>query len=202
MNEKMLGKREQKNQENRKLIVTTANKLFRENGYAETTMVDISKESELAYGTIYHLYPCKKDILLAIYDFYFGSPIGLNEDREMKLLDPVGSISNFLQEYERRWIAVGASVALNMYMSNKDKKHIDLLAANNNEVHKQELLCFLKFAEERGVLKQEIAPEEATNSIFIFGRGLLFQWALVSGNYDLVCEADPYWKIFLPAFFN
>lgn len=195
------GKREQKNIENNRLIIETAGRLFREKGYQETTMADIAKESGLAYGSIYHMYPSKRAIITAIYRNYFGEKIGLNDNREQKILAPVESIHCFLKEYERRWMQAGWAVVLNAYIENREANNYDLLNLDDQDVIKNELLEFMVFSGENGLLRSDITPEYATTSIFIFGRGLLFSWALNFGSYDLVEKSDPYWKIFLKGIF-
>lgn len=202
MDKNILGKREQKTFENRRAIIATCTRLFNEKGYNETTMNDICKESGLAYGSIYNLYPSKKDILKAIYFFNFSEPIGLNEQKEEKILNPSESVKDFLREIECRWMRAGWAVALNAYIENRIEKQFDLSKADNQEITKRELLDFMMYADEKKILKQGISPEQATNSIYIFGRGLLFQWALGYGVYDLAKESEPYWNIFLPTLFT
>lgn len=47
-------------------IMTAAEKLFSEKGYEQTTIEDISKESEYSRRTIYAYYESKDDILHCI----------------------------------------------------------------------------------------------------------------------------------------
>ena len=193
-----VGKRELKTQENRNKILFAANKLFNEKGYNETTMADIAKEAVLTNGTIYHLYNSKQDILLAIYNHYFKPDIGLNLDLEKKLNDPINSITEFLLEYERLWMKAGWAVALNIYTFNPKESSIGLSNIHNGKIEaKYELLSFMNAVDKRGLLKDNYTPLQATDSIFIFGRGMLFQWALSSGSYDLVETSLTYWPNFL-----
>ena len=57
-----------KSVETRALILSTALKLFRKNGYAATTMRDIGAETDLALGSAYYYFPSKEAIVLAYYE--------------------------------------------------------------------------------------------------------------------------------------
>jgi len=50
----------------RERILTAAEKIFAEKGYVETTISEISKEAQVAEGTIYEYFENKKDLLYAV----------------------------------------------------------------------------------------------------------------------------------------
>lgn len=47
--------------------------LFWEKGYASTSIADILKAAEANSGSLYHFFPGKQDLLLAVLDTYLGS---------------------------------------------------------------------------------------------------------------------------------
>ena len=51
-------------------ILDAALKVFVKSGYAETTMSDIVEESGLSKGAIYHYYSSKKELFLALIDYW------------------------------------------------------------------------------------------------------------------------------------
>jgi len=51
-------------------ILTTANSLFVANGFDETTVTEISRQSGISIGSIYHRFPDKPSILYAILETY------------------------------------------------------------------------------------------------------------------------------------
>ena len=62
-------------------------KVFVKNGFSETRMDDIAENSGLSKGAIYHHYKSKKDLFLALIDFweeYFFFKIFFNKDVESK----------------------------------------------------------------------------------------------------------------------
>ena len=59
---------ETKAERTRRKVFETAMQLFRERGFDETTMRDISREAELALGTAYYHFPSKEAIIGAYYE--------------------------------------------------------------------------------------------------------------------------------------
>lgn len=58
-----VGRVERKKEETRQKIITTAMKLFRENGVDATTMEQIAEAVDIAKGTLYNYFPVKEAII-------------------------------------------------------------------------------------------------------------------------------------------
>jgi TetR/AcrR family transcriptional repressor of nem operon len=54
----------------RERILFAALKLFSEKGYLSTSVADILKEAGANSGSLYHFYPTKQDVLLAVLEMY------------------------------------------------------------------------------------------------------------------------------------
>ena len=68
-------------------ILEAAMKVFVKNGFAQTRMEDIAEVSGLSKGAIYHHYDSKKDLFLALIDFweeYFFFKVFFNKNIESK----------------------------------------------------------------------------------------------------------------------
>jgi AcrR family transcriptional regulator len=63
-------------------IVLAAMELFWEKGYQSTSVADLLRRAEVHSGSLYHFFPGKQDVLLAVLDLYHG---GIDE----MLLAPV-----------------------------------------------------------------------------------------------------------------
>jgi AcrR family transcriptional regulator len=63
------GLRERKKQQTRQLIVTTAQRLFRERGFDTVTVAEVARAAEVSEGTVFNYFPSKEDI------FYGGMEI-------------------------------------------------------------------------------------------------------------------------------
>lgn len=62
----MSGLRERQKDERRRAILTAAGELFREQGYAQTTVEQIAGRAGLSPATVFNYYPSKGDLLLAL----------------------------------------------------------------------------------------------------------------------------------------
>jgi TetR/AcrR family transcriptional regulator, transcriptional repressor for nem operon len=52
-------------------LVLTAMKLFGEKGYGSTSVADVLKQADVNSGSLYHFFPGKQDLLLAVLDMYY-----------------------------------------------------------------------------------------------------------------------------------
>ncbi len=77
----------EKNRPKREIILKAAIKVFAEKGYHSSRTADISSEAGVAYGSLYHYFQSKDDILLSIF-----------RERWQLLLDKVKKIRETLTE--------------------------------------------------------------------------------------------------------
>ncbi len=59
-------------QETRSRIVAAAMELFWEKGYQSTSIADLLQRAGVHSGSLYHFFPGKQDVLLAVLDLYHG----------------------------------------------------------------------------------------------------------------------------------
>jgi TetR/AcrR family transcriptional regulator, transcriptional repressor for nem operon len=86
----------------RERIVFAAMQLFWEKGYASTSIADILKAADANSGSLYHFFPGKQDLLLAVLDTYLG---GIDEMLLLPLwenvTDPIERVFALLDGYRR-----------------------------------------------------------------------------------------------------
>src|SRR5262245_18164747 len=68
MTEQVLGLRERKKQRTRRTIVDVATRLFAEQGYDRTTLVQIADAAEIAPSTFFNYFASKVDVVFAPFD--------------------------------------------------------------------------------------------------------------------------------------
>lgn len=68
-----LGLRERKKQRTRQSIIDVATRLFAEQGYGETTLVQIADAAEIAPSTFFNYFQAKVDIVFGLHEAVFGS---------------------------------------------------------------------------------------------------------------------------------
>ncbi len=87
-------------------IVMVAMQLFWEKGYASTSVSDILKAAQANSGSLYHFFPGKQDLLIAVLDTYFaGIDEMLLKPAWENVSDPIERIFALLESYRERLVA-------------------------------------------------------------------------------------------------
>src|SRR4051795_7148500 len=81
-------------------LIGAALRLFAEKGYAATSIADVLREAGANSGSLYHFFPGKQDLLLAVLDAYRdGIEPMLLEPAWRDVADPIERIFGLLGRY-------------------------------------------------------------------------------------------------------
>jgi AcrR family transcriptional regulator len=87
-------------------LILSAMELFWEKGYASTSMADVLRRADVHGGSLYHFFPGKQDLLLAVLDFYItGIHEQLLEPAWEGVEDPIQRVWALLALYRSHIIA-------------------------------------------------------------------------------------------------
>jgi TetR/AcrR family transcriptional repressor of nem operon len=87
-------------------LILSAMELFWEKGYASTSMADVLRRADVHGGSLYHFFPGKQDLLLAVLDFYItGIHQQLLEPAWKGVDDPIERVWALLALYRSHIIA-------------------------------------------------------------------------------------------------
>lgn len=120
----------------RSRIVAAAMELFWTKGYGSTSIADILASAQVNSGSLYHVFPGKQDLLLAVLDAYRDG-IGpmLLEPAWAGVEDPVERVFALLDRYRELIVATGCSYgcpigSLALELHEPDPAVRTLIAAN------------------------------------------------------------------------
>ena len=185
----------QKNTLHRKqLVLREAARMFLEQGYEVTTIKDISAATGVSVGSIYHFYESKAAILRELARSMMTKEV-------LSLLDPVperlARCGQVLLEYycsvAEKYDRIGAQLA----------KHIadDFPAiwmspdgTFNRHYLPDELLTFLRRAQEEGYLDSTISSEEAAMILQMGSAGVLSLWIYQKGRFSLRDQIESFMR--------
>jgi AcrR family transcriptional regulator len=87
-------------------LVESARRLFWEQGYAATGIAQILKQANANSGSLYHFFPTKEDLLLAVLEWYRAN-LGacVLEPVFARVNDPIERIFGILDGYRRQLLA-------------------------------------------------------------------------------------------------
>jgi TetR/AcrR family fatty acid metabolism transcriptional regulator len=159
-------------------LFTTAMNLIDKKGFDNVTVQEISKKANVSVGIFYHYFESKNDILFEIYklaDNYF-------RDEVSQLLDKDNSLERILQFF----------YYYAKYNHDRGLESIKLLYNPKNKgfiLKERYMLTLLqniiRIGQEKCEIVQDMTPEQICNDLFIISRGVVYDWCLHEGNYDL-----------------
>ncbi|HEX6069266.1 MAG TPA: TetR/AcrR family transcriptional regulator [Longimicrobiaceae bacterium] len=92
--------------ETRERLLTAAMELFQEKGYNATSVADILAKAGANSGSLYHFFPTKQEVLLAVLDGYLtGISRMLLEPAWGEVEDPIEKVFALLERYREALVA-------------------------------------------------------------------------------------------------
>jgi AcrR family transcriptional regulator len=185
MAKKSLSKRQEKALETKNRIYAAAIELMDREGFENITIADISEKAGVSVGAFYHHFESKNDILAEIFhqaDEYFSTQVisGLKRDSIPE------QIVEYFDHYARFNVASGVEMTQQLF-NPKIKFFIE---------EGRPMLTILQDLIRRGQERKEIradeGPEEIARFLFVMARGVVFEWSLYDGSYDLEATMHKY----------
>lgn len=193
MAKKNMTKRQEKAVATKNRIYTAAIDLMDRKGFENITIAEISKKAGVSVGAFYHYFKSKNDILAEIFrkaDEYFSTLVasGLTKRSIPE------RIVEYFDHYAKFNEATGVETTQQLF-NPKIKFFIK---------KSRPMLTLLKDLIIEGQEKKEIRkdddPEELARFLFILARGIVFEWSLYEGGYDLEAVMHKYIEILVSTF--
>jgi AcrR family transcriptional regulator len=162
----------------RNKLLKSATKLIDKYGYEEVTIEDISKQAGVSVGAFYHYYKSKTDILVELFkqiDQYFKQ----NEPKILSCENVGESLAQFFQYYAVFHTSRGLDHTRSIlrvqspFFNDRSRYMFTLLTK------------IVTDAQETGFFTRTCTAEKIVDYFLLIMRGLLFDWVVESGRYDL-----------------
>ena len=180
--------RKEQAEETRNRIYTSAIELMEENGFGNFTIEDISKRAGVSVGAFYHYFDSKNDILAEIFyraDDYFSTQAN-------DLLDK----SNIPEQIVR-------------YFSHYAKFNVDCGVETTQQIFNPKIKFFIengrpmltmledlvRKGQENNEIRGDTDAKELASFLLSMARGVVFDWSLHDGSYDLEAKMHKYMEI-------
>ncbi len=180
--------------------IKTKNKIYKiaidlmeKKGFENITIEEISKKAGVSVGAFYHYFESKNDILIEIFnrfDGYFRNEV---KDKLIKE-NAYDQIVLFFDYYAKYCKITGIDTTKQVYNTKnkpfiaKDRYMINLL----NEI--------IKEGQEKNQLIKDMPAEEIGKYMIIAARGIIFDWCLHEGDYDIEEATIKYFKRLVKVF--
>ena len=176
-------------------IFQAAMRLLEKKDFDSITVRDIIQEAHVSVGSFYNAYPSKLDVFYETYhiaDEYFEEVVHpqLTQERAEERL------MLFFREYAL-YSSTANIFALTKVIYNPNntfflrKKDSGMLSILNELV---------SYAQTTGLFGTEESPEEMARFFMICIRGVVYDWCISDGSYDLVARVDDYFPKLLRAY--
>lgn len=171
-------------------IYDVAIDLMERKGFDNITIEEIAKEAGVSIGSFYHYFNSKNDILVEIYkmgDEFF------HRVRENFLgQTATEKVVEFFNFYAALNVFTGIDTVKQLYIAN-NKMFI------KKGRYMQTLLTeIISEGQKNGEINCPQPAAEMTEFLFIAARGLVYDWCLHEGTYDLEERMNQYMKRLLP----
>ena len=193
MSDKPVSSRKQQALETKTRIYQTALSLMEKKNYQSITIEEISKSAGVSVGAFYHYFKSKNDIFFEIYqeaDRYFEEYVA------MELKAPPGQprVIEYFAHYAEYYQRVGFDTVKSLY--NPDNK----LFIRYDRFMLQLLKQVVNEAQTEQLLTVDLSAQQITEYLLIAARGVVCDWCLHDGLYDLSDMMQQYITRLLPIF--
>jgi AcrR family transcriptional regulator len=181
-----LNKRSLQALESKKRIFNSAIDLFNEFGFENVTINNICRKAGVSTGLFYNYFDSKDQIIVEVFknmdlngkEAFYALPENLSAPEKLLIMAEYGAIhsleKDFLRIVYRRFLTQAKE---DVYMLDEDRR---FLYKFYNEV--------IEEGQRNGQITSELDVKEIQFTILTVIRGVLFQWALYEGSFDLVSE--------------
>lgn len=177
LQKKKLTSRQIQAAETRDKIYHTAYNLMKKKGFNEISIEDISKKAGVSVGTFYHYFKSKNDILYEVYqraDNYFK-----DVPNRMKSENSMEQIVEYFQYYAK--YADQSNIGFTAHLYSIENKFF----LKKGRLMQTILEDIIRQGQEKNEIIKLKPPEEIVDLLFLIARGVIFDWVLKDGNYNL-----------------
>lgn len=183
-------------------IIDSAKKLFAEQGYQKTTVMDISRQAGVSEAALYEYFQGKEDLLLTIPDLWVSELLADLEEQLFGIKGAANKLRKYLWWYLRR-----------IEQSPLDAKIVYLFLKTNANFMKTEVYSNVKtlysyvievFEEGRasGEMKPDLDPYLARDIFVGTMDHIVTRWLLKDRSYSLFDNLDAVFDLMVGAFRN
>jgi len=181
-------------------IINSAKKLFAEQGYQKTTIVDISKQAGLSEAALYEYFQGKEDLLLTIPDLWVSELLQDLDEQLFGIQGAVNKLRKYLWWYMRRveQAPLDAKIVYLFLKTNANFLETEVYA-NVKKLYSY-LIDIFEEGQKTGELKSELNPRIARDIFVGTMDHIIARWLLKDMSYSLFDNLDQTFDLIVSAF--
>jgi len=185
MEKKKLTKRQVQAQNTHDKIYNIAIDLIEKKGFENITVAEICKVADVSVGSFYNCFKSKREILDRIFqlaDDYFFTVVSDNI-HEGTVQDKIIKFFNYYAQYNADR---GIDFIKQLYTGKNN------LFTTKGRPMQAVLQSIIENGQKTGQVSADMTAEEAVKFLFVAVRGVVYDWCLHDGEYDLTQSIDTY----------
>lgn len=189
-------RREQSALETRQLIFNTAMDLFAEKGYDSVTVDDICEKAGVAKGTFYNHFKSKDQVILEEFlkiDTYYQEILDKLQKKKKK--SHIAIMSDFIILTLKYINEQGIETIKVTYHSQIAPGPGSSQVASSERPLYRIVNQIVAGAQEAGEIRTDMSAASITQNLVRFTRGVVYDWCLQDGGFDLVRAGREYLRL-------
>ncbi len=180
MSQKRMTKRQIQAQNTKDNIYRTAVELMEKKGLQNITVEEICKKAGVSVGSFYNCFKSKNDILNEVYkvaDDYFLNVVADAPDlKEGNTRDKIIRYFHYYADYN---ICRGIDFVMQLY---NVQNTLFIMKGRHMQTILQRIV---EAGQKNGEIRTDMTAEEIVRFLFVSVRGVVYDWCLHNGQYDL-----------------
>ena len=171
-------KRQEQAQETKNRIYNSAIELMERDGFENMTIADISEKAGVSVGAFYHYFDSKNDILAEIFnraDEYFSTQV-VGSLSKASISD---QIVEYFDHYAKFNVTSGVETTQQLF-----NPKIKFFIKEGRPMLKI-LKALIRKGQEKKEIRGDMDAMELVRYLFVMARGIVFEWSLYDGSYEL-----------------
>jgi TetR/AcrR family fatty acid metabolism transcriptional regulator len=181
-------------------IINSAKKLFSEQGYQKTTIVDISRQAGLSEAALYEYFQGKEDLLLTIPDLWVSELLRDLDEQLFGIQGAVNKLRKYLWWYLRRveQAPLDAKIVYLFLKTNANFLNTEVYA-NVKKLYAY-IVDIFEDGQKSGEMKSDLNPRIARDIFVGTMDHIITRWLLKDRSYSLFDNLDQTFDLMVSAF--
>jgi len=174
-------------------IYSIAVSLMEKQGFANTTIQEISEKAGVSIGTFYHYFRSKEDIFLDIFkkaDEFFETTVASKLAQAAESGSNVEDLIVLYFKYYAKYNFKRGIANISQLYNTKNKLFI-----KKGRFMQTLLSALIEKGQASQELSSDMTPEEATANLFIASRGVIYDWCIHEASYNLEQKMETYMRL-------
>lgn len=181
-------------------IINSAKKLFAEQGYQKTKVMDISRQAGLSEAALYEYFHGKEDLLLAIPQLWVAELLTDLSEQLFGIRGAVNKLRKFLWWYLRRVEQAPLDAKIVYLFLKTNANFMDTEVYSNVKKLYAHLIDIFEEGRASGEMKPDMDPYQARDIFIGTMDHLITRWLLRDMSYSLFEKLDEVFDLLVDAF--